>query len=271
MSEKKNKLTLDSKIGELYKNPVGHDTLSKVLLQLGLPESTLTNPVVANMKVSAVANLAKVKLDSGFFDTLLNLLNMEEDVPFVSKAEISKKWWKEAVFYQIYPRSFCDSNGDGIGDLKGIIRKLGYLQELGVTALWLSPIYDSPNDDNGYDIRDYRKIMQEFGTMEDFEELLNEAHSRGMRLIMDLVINHTSDEHEWFRKGLQEPDSNRRFPGYEPGEIVLFSILQLVLPGGFEPPFLDSKSRVLGLYTTGVFCICCIRGRGHQCMCSRFL
>ena len=172
MNEKKNKLTLDSKISELYKNPVGHDTLSKVLLQLGLPESTITNPVVANRKVSQVANLTKAKLDSGFFNTLLKLLNMEEDVPFVSKDGITKKWWKEAVFYQIYPRSFCDSNGDGIGDLRGIIRKLGYLQELGVTALWLSPIYDSPNDDNGYDIRDYHKIMQEFGTMEDFEELL---------------------------------------------------------------------------------------------------
>ncbi len=210
MNEKKNKLTLDSKIGDLYKNPVGHDTLSKVLLQLGLPESTITNPVVANMKVSAVADMTKAKLDPGFFKTLLNLLNMEEDVPFVSKGEITRKWWKEAVFYQIYPRSFCDSNGDGIGDLKGIIRKLGYLQELGVTALWLSPIYDSPNDDNGYDIRDYRKIMQEFGTMEDFEELLVEVHARGMRLIMDLVINHTSDEHEWFQNGLNDPDSKYR-------------------------------------------------------------
>ncbi len=210
MDEKKNKLTLESKIGELYKNPVGHDTLSKVLLQLGLPESTLTNPLVSNMKVSALANLTKAKLDPGFFNTLLRLLNMEEDVPFVSKGEITKKWWKEAVFYQIYPRSFCDSNGDGIGDLRGIRRKLGYLQELGVTALWLSPIYDSPNDDNGYDIRDYRKIMQEFGTMEDFEELLKDAHFRGMHVIMDLVINHTSDEHEWFQKGLHEPDSKYR-------------------------------------------------------------
>ena len=210
MDEKKNKLTLESKIGDLYSNPVGHDVLSKVLLQLGMPVSAITNPVVANMKLSAVANMARAKLDPGFFKTLLNLLNMEEDVPFVSKGEITRTWWKEAVFYQIYPRSFCDSNGDGIGDLRGIIRKLGYLQELGVTALWLSPIYDSPNDDNGYDIRDYRKIMHEFGTMEDFEELLSEVHARGMRLIMDLVINHTSDEHEWFQKGLNDPDSKYR-------------------------------------------------------------
>lgn len=210
MQEKKNKLTFDSKIKDLYANPVGHDTLSKVLLQLGIPSATLTNPVVGNMKVSAIANLTKSKLDRGFFETLLNLLNMEEDIPFVSKDVITKKWWKEAVFYQIYPRSFCDSNGDGIGDLKGIISKLDYLKDLGVTALWLSPIYDSPNDDNGYDIRDYRKIMQEFGTMEDFDELLSQVHARGMRLIMDLVINHTSDEHEWFQKALEDPQSKYR-------------------------------------------------------------
>ena len=210
MQERKNKLTPNSKIKDLYANPVGHDTLVKVLLQLGLPKVVLTNPVVGNMKVATLAGLAKSKLDAGFFDTLLTLLNMEEDVPVVSKGEITKKWWKEAVFYQIYPRSFCDSNGDGIGDLRGIISKLDYLKDLGVTALWLSPIYDSPNDDNGYDIRDYRKIMQEFGTMEDFDELLREVHARGMRLIMDLVINHTSDEHEWFQKALQEPSSKYR-------------------------------------------------------------
>ncbi|MBQ8639343.1 MAG: hypothetical protein IJ468_09250 [Lachnospiraceae bacterium] len=107
-------------------------------------------------------------------------------------------------------RSFYDSNGDGIGDLRGVIQKLDYLKELGINALWLSPVYDSPNDDNGYDIRDYRKIMSEFGTMEDFDELLDGVHSRGMRLIMDLVVNHTSDEHEWFQKALKEPDSGYR-------------------------------------------------------------
>ncbi|MBT2583385.1 alpha-glucosidase [Planococcus sp. ISL-109] len=108
------------------------------------------------------------------------------------------EWWKQAVVYQIYPRSFMDANGDGIGDLRGIISKLDYLAELGVDVLWLSPVYDSPNDDNGYDIRDYQKIMQEFGTMEDFDQLLTEIHQRGMRLVMDLVVNHTSDEHAWF-------------------------------------------------------------------------
>ena len=100
---------------------------------------------------------------------------------------MEKKWWHQSVVYQIYPRSFKDANGDGIGDLRGIIEKLDYLKDLGVDALWLSPIYDSPNDDNGYDIRDYQAIMKEFGTMEDFDELLEKVHQKDMKLIMDLV------------------------------------------------------------------------------------
>lgn len=107
-------------------------------------------------------------------------------------------WWKESVVYQIYPRSFKDSNGDGIGDLQGIISKLDYIENLGVDVVWLSPVYKSPNDDNGYDISDYRDIMDEFGTMADWEQLLREVHGRRMKLIMDLVVNHTSDEHQWF-------------------------------------------------------------------------
>jgi oligo-1,6-glucosidase len=110
------------------------------------------------------------------------------------------QWWKECFVYQIYPRSFRDSNGDGIGDLRGIIEKLDYLKWLGVGAVWLCPVYDSPNADMGYDIRDYQKIMEEFGTMEDFDELLCGLHSRDLRLIMDLVVNHSSDEHRWFRE-----------------------------------------------------------------------
>ena len=204
------KLTLESTIGELYNSPIGHDTLGKVLMQLGISEKMITNGLVSKLKLKSVAKLAGRALGDGFFDTLLHLVNSEPDVPVVSKGAITKKWWKEAVFYQIYPRSFYDTNGDGIGDLRGIIEKLDYLQELGVNALWLSPIYDSPNDDNGYDIRDYRKIMSEFGTMEDFEELLSEIHKRDMRLIMDLVVNHTSDEHEWFRKALEDPESEYR-------------------------------------------------------------
>lgn len=200
-------LTMNSKIAELYANPIGHDVIGKVLLQLGISDKAITNPVVGNMKLSTVAAMAKGKLAPTFFDTLLRLVNSEKDMPADGNGPITEKWWKEAVFYQIYPRSFYDTNGDGIGDLRGIIEKLDYLQDLGVTALWLSPIYDSPNDDNGYDIRDYHKIMTEFGTMEDFDELLEKVHERGMRLIMDLVINHTSDEHEWFQKALEDPES----------------------------------------------------------------
>jgi len=111
---------------------------------------------------------------------------------------MNKYWWKESVVYQIYPRSFKDSNGDGIGDLRGIIEKLDYLKELGIDVLWLSPVYESPNDDNGYDINNYTAIMKEFGTMEDFDLLLAEAHNRKIKIMMDLVVNHSSDEHEWF-------------------------------------------------------------------------
>ena len=205
-----NKLTLDSKIGTFYASPIGHDTIFKVLMQLGLSEKLITNKLVSNMKLKTLANLTKKQLGEDFFQVLLKLVNSEKDVPFVSSGEITKKWWKEAVFYQIYPRSFHDTNGDGIGDIRGIIEKLDYLKELGVDALWLSPIYDSPNDDNGYDIRDYHKIMKEFGTMEDFDELLAKVHEKGMRLIMDLVVNHTSDEHEWFQSALKDKNSPYR-------------------------------------------------------------
>ena len=113
---------------------------------------------------------------------------------------MQKTWWKEAVVYQIYPRSFLDTDGSGMGDLIGIIRKLDYLKDLGVDVLWLSPIFTSPDDDNGYDISDYRSISERFGTMEDFDVLLREAHSRELKIVLDLVVNHTSDEHEWFRQ-----------------------------------------------------------------------
>ena len=121
-----------------------------------------------------------------------------------------KTWWKEAVVYQIYPRSFADCDGDGIGDLNGITEHLDYLEMLGVDVLWLSPVYKSPNDDNGYDISDYKDIMDEFGTMDDFDRLLNEVHKRGMRLVMDLVVNHTSDEHAWFAESRKSRDNPYR-------------------------------------------------------------
>lgn len=123
---------------------------------------------------------------------------------------MTKTWWKESVVYQIYPRSFMDSNGDGIGDINGITQKLDYLKKLGVDVLWLSPVYQSPNDDNGYDISDYQAIMPEFGTMEDFDRMLSEAHKRGIRIVMDLVVNHTSDEHPWFVESRKSKDNPYR-------------------------------------------------------------
>ena len=123
---------------------------------------------------------------------------------------MKKSWWKEAVVYQIYPRSFCDSNGDGIGDLNGITSKLDYLKELGIDVIWLSPVYKSPNDDNGYDISDYEDIMTEFGTMEDFDKMLDAAHDRGIKIVMDLVVNHTSDEHPWFVESRSSKDNEKR-------------------------------------------------------------
>jgi oligo-1,6-glucosidase len=121
-----------------------------------------------------------------------------------------RNWWKEGIIYQIYPRSFKDTSGNGVGDLQGIIQKLDYIESLGVTMVWLNPIYESPNDDNGYDISDYRAIMKEFGTMEDFDELLEGLHKRGMKFIMDVVVNHSSDEHEWFQQSRSSRDNPYR-------------------------------------------------------------
>ncbi|WP_047151145.1 glycoside hydrolase family 13 protein [Aneurinibacillus tyrosinisolvens] len=123
---------------------------------------------------------------------------------------MNKHWWKESVVYQIYPRSFVDSDGDGIGDIQGILSKLDYLKDLGIDVVWLSPVYTSPNDDNGYDISDYQDIMAEFGTMQDWEQLLAEMHKRGIRLVMDLVVNHTSDEHAWFAESRKSKDNPYR-------------------------------------------------------------
>ena len=121
--------------------------------------------------------------------------------------KMEKLWWQEEVVYQIYPKSFQDSNQDGIGDIKGITNRLDYLQNLGVTMLWICPIYRSPMDDNGYDVSDYRSLAPEFGRMEDLDELIQEAGKRKIRIMLDLVINHSSDEHEWFQKALEDPKS----------------------------------------------------------------
>ena len=143
---------------------------------------------------------------------------------------MKKKWWHDAVIYQIYPKSFLDSNGDGIGDLKGIISKLDYLEKLGITAIWLSAVYQSPMDDNGYDISDYEDIASIFGTMEDMETLIAEGQKRGIKMIMDLVVNHTSDEHAWFIEAKENPNSPERttiFGGTNPMIFSLPSVGQL--------------------------------------------
>ena len=129
---------------------------------------------------------------------------------FHTTAQNTQKWWKEAVVYQIYPRSFKDTDGNGIGDLKGILEKLDYIKSLGVTAVWLNPIYSSPNDDNGYDVSDYRNIMKDFGTMADFDLMLAEMHKRDIKLVMDIVVNHSSDEHEWFKQARSSRDNPYR-------------------------------------------------------------
>ena len=146
-------------------------------------------------------------------------------------------WWKEAVVYQVYPRSFKDSNGDGIGDLPGITSKLDYLKGLGVNVIWLSPHFDSPNADNGYDIRDYRKVMTEFGTMADFDKMLAGIKQRHMKLIIDLVVNHTSDEHHWFVVGSNchaEPEKK---------EGSLLGGSNVGLPSGPSGPGLPSRQK----------------------------
>ncbi len=199
--------TAKSTIGEVLKNPFGRDIVTLIAATAGIKYEILSSLPVRAMSLSALKKLAGKALDDGFIEMFCRKLNDYADCkPTPEPARITEKWWKQSVFYQIYPRSFCDASGDGVGDLRGIIAKLDYLRELGIDALWLSPIYQSPNDDNGYDISDYRAIMSEFGTMADFDELLAAVHERGMRLIMDLVVNHTSDEHEWFQKS-RDPKS----------------------------------------------------------------
>jgi oligo-1,6-glucosidase len=155
-----------------------------------------------------VQQLAKIEIRISTYNSIQKVYLIVRQA--LGAAEMKKAWWKESVVYQIYPRSFYDSNGDGIGDLRGILQKLDYLEELGINVVWLSPIYKSPNDDNGYDISNYQDIMDEFGTLADWEELLAEMHKRGIKLVMDLVVNHTSDEHPWFQESRQSKDNPYR-------------------------------------------------------------
>lgn len=203
--------TANSTIGDILKNPLGEDIISTVIGQLGIPKLSIHNPITTRLTLKQLKVISRGAMDDAFIDMLCHKMEECHDLKMPeSTSAVEQTWWKEAVAYQIYPRSFMDSNGDGVGDLQGIISRLDYLKDLGVTLLWLSPIYDSPNDDNGYDIRDYRKIMAEFGTMEDFQQLLEKAHDKGIRLIMDLVVNHTSDEHAWFQSAKKSLDGPYR-------------------------------------------------------------
>ncbi|HJE51548.1 MAG TPA: hypothetical protein K8V15_06165, partial [Tessaracoccus flavescens] len=203
-------LTRNSTVRELYKHPVGRDVIDKLFLQTGLPRRLIYT--LGLLKISWLEKLSERLTGPGLVDTILELVNSERERPLDGRAPAATPWWREAVFYQVYPRSFVDSNGDGIGDIRGIISKLDYLADLGVDCLWLSPIFDSPNQDMGYDIRDYRGVMEEMGTLADVDELIRECHERGMRIILDLVVNHTSDQHEWFQRALDDP--NGKYGGY---------------------------------------------------------
>ena len=201
------KITPNTTLKDAMVNPMAKDVIEKLFLVLRLPTDLINSGIMGKLKFKTLTTATAGLLDKKTVQMVCDMLNLEKDEVITDQGEMTEKWWKEAVIYQIYPRSFYDSNGDGIGDLNGIRQKLDYLQDLGVTAIWCSPFYDSPNDDNGYDIRDYQKIMAEFGTMEDFDKLLDEIHARGMKLIIDLVVNHTSDEHKWFQEALKGKDN----------------------------------------------------------------
>ncbi|MBR2732469.1 MAG: alpha-glucosidase [Clostridia bacterium] len=211
------KVTPDSTLRDMMATPVGSDLVKMVAYHAGIPDHVIRNPLIGRLKLRTLPKLLGDKLPMATVEHLCDLVGYTPE-PVVLAGKAEPKWWKEAVIYQIYPRSFMDANGDGIGDLPGILSRLDYLKDLGVDALWLSPIYDSPNDDMGYDIRDYRKIMTEFGTMEDFDTLLAEIHKRGMKLIMDLVVNHTSDEHAWFQKALAGDEKYKNYYIFRKGK-----------------------------------------------------
>ncbi|MCC2594160.1 alpha-glucosidase [Tessaracoccus sp. OS52] len=196
-------ITHHSTVGDAYAHPVGRDALDRIMLGLGLSRAWVDNPAVRALPLKL---LGRIGLGHDLTDSLVALLNDTHDHPSYRSGAITPKWWKKAVFYQVYPRSFADSNGDGMGDVRGIIEHLDHFVELGVDCLWLSPIFESPDADNGYDISDYRAVMEQMGTLEDVDELIAGCHERGMRIIFDLVVNHTSDEHEWFKRAVSEPD-----------------------------------------------------------------
>ena len=195
-----------ARLRDFYAHPVGRDVLDKLLQAYGRSKNWVDNPVVGNMSLASLGRLLQPVTGPDLVPTLLGLVNVERDVPNPGTGEPEPTWWKQAVFYQIYPRSFADSDGNGVGDLGGILQRLDYLADLGVDCVWLSPVFDSPNEDNGYDIRDYRAVSSEMGTLEELDAIIAGCHERGMRIILDLVVNHTSDQHEWFRQAIADPD-----------------------------------------------------------------
>lgn len=199
-------ITLKSTLREVYSHPVGQDLIDTLLAGMGRSPRLLANPLVGSLRLAQLDRILG-KRAAGIAELLVQLLNTHSEPAPPSPSAIARKWWKQAVVYQIYPRSFMDSGGDGIGDLPGIRSRIPYLKELGVDAVWLSPIYDSPGDDNGYDIRNYRKIQKEFGNIQSFNALVKDLHANGIKLVMDLVVNHSSDEHEWFKKALADPEA----------------------------------------------------------------
>nr|NLD40094.1 alpha-glucosidase [Actinomycetales bacterium] len=215
-------LTRRSRIRDLYAHPLGRDIVDKILLTAGRSPRWIQNPLTMGLRLSQVDRLGSRFIGPTLIDSVIRLLNAHPDTPITRGGPTGRAWWKEAVFYQVYPRSFQDSNGDGVGDLAGIVSRLDYLAELGVDCVWLSPVFASPNDDMGYDVSDYRAIMEEMGTMADMEALIAACHERGMRIILDLVANHSSDQHPWFQQALADPDG--RFGDYyflrrgQPGE-----------------------------------------------------
>ncbi len=192
-----------STLRDLMRHPLGKDVVDKLIALTAAP--TWLPGVLGGVKLSTLDKLASRLTGGGITDALITMCN-RVDGTLSHDGPDEVPWWREAVFYQIYPRSFADSDGDGVGDLRGIISQLDMLVDLGVDCLWLSPIYASPNHDMGYDISDYRAVMPEMGSLADVDELIAGCHERGMRIILDLVVNHTSSEHEWFQKALADPD-----------------------------------------------------------------
>ena len=201
--------TLDSRLRDVLKHPLGRDVVDKLIYYSGAPAWAVG--AASRFKLRTLDRLMKPATGGGLMQVLVDMVNQ---VPgdLTREGPSEHPWWRSAVFYQIYPRSFADHDGDGVGDIQGIIDRLDYIKDLGVDAIWLSPIFDSPNNDMGYDIRDYRAVMQEMGTLDDVDALIAATHERGMRIVLDLVVNHTSDQHEWFKKALADPEG--KYGGY---------------------------------------------------------